>query len=505
MNNNIDDQSNNNNIVDSKSFFSDMPMVNNINVNSNINSDTPIVNNNINSDTYSNNGLNGSNDNINNNVTNVAPKKKRRIKSGVLFWGFFLLFFIIFYLSLNFYFNNPKYVFKRYLSIINNYTNSLLAKNSNSTKLEYNFKFDTNVDFLSSFNNYSYTISSGIDKSNGNFEGKIGIKDKENDTFIQLFRKDKKYYTLLSNYENVIKLEDNFITSIANEVIDEYVTDSIKDEDLKYFNSFIFNFLKDNLSNKKFYRETTNIKIGDSNYKVKKNYIKLNKKDISSIIDTFYKKAKNDKKVAKIIDLNDYDKDLINSYSDDYSIEFSLYTGGFTNRFNGFEIKTSDGLNIYLYCKSDNINSEITVNNKSLFKINTESNHGVSNGELYFNNNKIASLKINSFNSKKIEFTFNILIDNIESPYNGNIKLDFKNSNFLLKFCYEKEFVEIKGNYIFTYDSKISDIDIDNSVSLNSVEMNKVISDFMKNLKDTPIGKIFTTISGDLLSDYAIF
>lgn len=335
---------------------------------------------------------------------------------------------------------NPKDVFNKSIDYISNIIINLDYNNS----YDMNIKMNTNNPNLKEFNNYTFGISSNIDKI---FNTKLYMKDFFNNEYsYELFIKDKDLYHKFSNHENIIKYG-----SLDNDV-------NIKKIDIKYLVKKLSKTIKQNLSNENFSKKTVTKIINGKKVKLIKLTYNKDENDIKKIYGELYKDEqfkelfKNYNIDYKKI-INNIDKE-INIYVKDGKFSGFDLNGIHYYRGNGFELKYKN-----LLVKGELLNNKKEINIIKHKKL-------------------IGHLTVHEISKDKITFDYNI--NDVKGIFNYN-----KNNIKLL----------ISNKYETTLDINIKEnenktVDLNNTYTpLNEDEMIKIVDSFTESLKNTPIYK----------------
>ena len=333
---------------------------------------------------------------------------------------------------------NPKDVFNKSIDYISNIIINLDYNNS----YDMNIKMNTNNPNLKEFNNYTFGLSTNIDKI---FNTKLYMKDSFNNEYsYELFIKDKDLYHKFSNHENIIKYG-----SLDSDV-------NIKKINIKNLVKKLSKTIKNNLSSKNFSKTIVTKKINGKKVKLIKLTYNKDKKDIKNIYDELYK----DKQFIKLFKqyninyktiVDNIDKE-INIYVKDGKFSGLDLNGMHYYIGNGFELKYKNIL----------IKGEL-LNNKNEINI-------IKDKKL------IGHLTVHEISKDKITLDYNI--DDVKGMFNYNNN----NIKLLIKSKYETTLdINIKKN-------KTKPILLNNTYTpLNEEEMIKIVDSFTESLKTIPI------------------
>ena len=333
---------------------------------------------------------------------------------------------------------NPKDVFNKSIDYVSNIVTSI---NYNSS-YDINFKMNTNNPNLKEFNDYSFGLSSNIDKI---FNTKLYMKDSFNNEYsYELFIKDKDLYHKFSNHENIIKYG-----SLDNGV-------NVKKIDVNYLVKKLSKTIKQNLSNENFSKKIVTKIINGKKVKLIKLTYNKNENDIKNIYDELHK--------------DEQFKELFNNYNLDYKTIIN---------------NIDKEINIYV---KDGMFSGLDLNNLHYYRGNGfELNYKnlIVKGELLNNKNEINIIKdkklighltVHEISKDKITLDYNI--DDVKGMFNYNNN----NIKLLIKSKYETTLdINIKKN-------KTKPILLNNTYTpLNEEEMIKIVDSFTESLKTIPI------------------
>lgn len=484
-----------------------------------------------------------------NNATDIGfvaastemPKKKKTgpiiaIIIVVLIALAALGYFVIYPFIMKTYFSDPKNVYeasiKTAIKGLSTTTNDLVH---NKAIYDIEASFDSNIESLKDYTGYSYNVNFGVDPVKKTIQEGLSIKNLSSnvENSYYYYIKDNKAYEKYSSYRGYIykgevdpeTTKDIFSLFSNDELFDS--ADKLSSEDINYLIDKFSQLLVDSIDENKLSKEDTSITIDGKTIKVTDNKYEIDyntfvnmynsiidgiEKDdkaveiISNVYDIEKDELKDALKDAKITDKDEEDNEIIDRSA---TITTSIYTYGTKNEIVGFGL-VKDETNFHYYF-SENYYEAILktqTKNKDTGKIEDTVVElvGKKNGNntkvtLKYNDKEVVTLDIKQWDEKGINFDYSLITD--EDTITGSFKFLKDINNERAKFSLDasvkmgKEYLSVSLSVTEDWTSEVANINTDSAVQLTDEELQKQQEEFINALKDTPIGTILTTISGD--------
>ena len=377
-------------------------------------------------------------------------------------------------------------------------------------KLNGNVKFDTNIDELKDFTNYTYSFNTGLDVKNKKIELGLGISENS-DKLIELLA----YVLDNKAYLKSEQLFDRIIYADAEDEIDfdSYVYENdfeVNYDDLDYIVKKVKDYAINSIDKEKLSKESVEITINGEKLKVNSNSYNLDaetmKNTIKSIIDAMLEdkelieklvnlsgttedEVKSTLEEAKDVDLSTYEDSIIN-----------IYTKGFANTIVGFSIY-SDGEEVLFYSDYNNITKwelyNVEVNSEEAFTT-IECEGDVCNINIGDDSDYL-KLKITNENDKKTTIDYDFSFASYDIKVNGTVT--FEQVEKTDKKMSAKVDFSVKANIAgeeFTFDvnldanmeigAKIGDVNTNNAINaedLTEEDLQLIIDNLEKALQGT--------------------
>lgn len=469
-------------------------------------------------------------------ATDLKPPKKK--KTGLIVTIVVVLlialgligYFVIYPTIKNKYLDKPENVYqttiKSLFNGISNVSNEILH-----TKAIYDvdLALESNMETLKDFNGYNFQINLGLDPANKRLQEGINIKNNNVENSYYYYVKNNKIYEKISTYKDNAYIYLGEATEDVNSIFDKLnnedllnTSNNLSSEDLNYLIEKLSNALINSIDSSKLTKEDTSIDINKETLKVINNKYVVNTDTyvnmVNSIIDEFI----NDDKALEILaKYNGTSKDefkkaldkakITDSENLDVNFTTNIYTYGKNNDIVGIAIvDDKDDFNFHCYFKDEyfEVNLVTKTDNEITGKKDTNtlelvgSKDGrITNVTLTYNNKKILTLKIKEWSDNLIDFDYEIAIEN--NVLSGSFKLnrDINDSrakyNIDLTLKAGDEYITLKLNLNVDWTSEVANINTDAAVTLDDNELTMQRNTFMKAILDTPLGKLFSTVSGD--------
>lgn len=355
----------------------------------------------------------------------------------------------------------------------------------NSLKLETKYQNIINsINFLNEFK-----INYKLQKNDQDLLLDLNGQYKDKNLFFTYYNNNSDYYVKLSNYSDFyIKIND-IIEKIKNNVI--YLDDP----------NYLINVIKDsfinNLSDDYFNTKKEEININDEKVNVNKNVLKLDRKNMTTILNQIISDLKNDEKATNmLIDLfpnfETLDIEIADNKDDDIVIYFNTYTEN--NKLIKYELEITNinylGLDInnitISFIKNSNI-INIIFDDKEVASIHLYNKDNGCDIEFYLNDSKLLTLDVsNEETNKQLSINSGSLLNNnfnfiLSEIIDKNILEDYDkiedkllfNFNFLGFNLLKLEIIN-KSNIYDKENIQIDMLDYKNLEELNSEDVDKI-------------------------------
>jgi len=481
-------------------------------------------------------------------VTNVGfvaassemPKKKKPLLIiGIVVIILAILaivgYFVIYPYIMKTYFSDPKNVYETSIKEAFKGLNTTvddLVHNKGIYNLEVSL--DSNIETLEEYVGYTYGLNIGIDPTKKALQQGIYIKDNKTkaEHSYYSYLKDKKYYDKYSSYRDYIYLGEtagNSILSIFNQEDLFNTSSNLNNEEINYIVNKISDLLIESINQDKLSKEDASISINGETLKVTNNKYELDYNTIKETIEFVRDGLINDDKAIEILSkVSNVEKskikDELNSIKvpeneeKDFKIIISIYTHGNKNEIIGFAINDKDEhLDFYYYFKNNIIDSKLTISYKDEYNKNetivikmSATKDSTTHVQINYDNEDIndsnkgkelLTLDIRTWDESGIDLDYNATIK--DGKYNGTLKfVNDVNSN-RAKYAFDfsvkngNEYIELNISFSDDWTSEVANINTTAAVTLTDEELLNHHNEFINNLKNTPIGKLLTTVSND--------
>jgi len=385
-------------------------------------------------------------------------------------------------------------------------------------------QIDTNIEEIKDLNGYTYAANFGIDPEGKNLQGGLRIKDSSSQEHsASIYVKGDRQYLRLSSYRELIFMgTTEKYEQLWNDLYQRF--NNVNDEEYEYLINKLSTLFKDSIVESKLTKEDASITINNKKYKVLNHKYTINNETMNSMIKSILNGlAKDDKAlsiIAKNFQLNadDLKKDF-DSYDDskkvledDKVIVVNIYTYPTKTQALGFKIENGD--NNILYYSVDGYfefkahslsNNEVTGKEEETnFVVIGEKNDGKTNVSITLNEKEIAKLVVSAWDDKTIDFKYEINSD--EQKVTGAIKINIDTSDTKSKVTFSgslnsgSDYLKLSLTINNDWSSDVANINVATAKdNLSEAEIEMKINEFIGSLKETPLFKIFSTVSGDYL------
>lgn len=462
------------------------------------------------------------------------PKKKNKgLLAGIILTVIVALgalgYFVIYPYVVKTYLSDPKKVYEATINAafknISTTTNDLVH-----TKGIYNIEgsFSSNMKDLADYTDHTYGINFGIDPEKKNLQAGITLKNEKKNTEHSYFSyiKDGKKYEKFSSYRgyiysgiaNLEETNDFFVS--YQELFD--TANKVNSEDINYLTNKVSTLLVDSINEDKLSKEDSTVNINGETLKVTNNRYEVDSKVLNETIKTIFKGLANDDKALEILaKMSEKTKDEIKTMleadledseeNNDDVLIISIYTYGLKSDIVGFGLTDKEQENELHYYNKDNYfefksnisydNEETGKKDKTTIEVIGKKDGDITNVSTKVNDEEILTLKVRKWDDKGVDFDYNLNI--MELKLNGNIKFVNDVNEERAKWDLEasvklgEEYIKVTLNISEDWTSEVANINTDAAATLTDEEIKKKREEFMQSLINTPLGKLFTTESGD--------
>ncbi len=467
-------------------------------------------------------------------VGEAMPKKKNK----ALIWTIIVVvlvslgllgYFVIYPYVYRTYMANPKNVYdavvkESFKQISNTVTETIHPRSI----YDLQFSFDSNIESLQDYIGYTYGLDIGADPDESSIQTGITIKGKDNvEHSYYSFVKDKKEYKRLSTYRELIyvgeanmKEKSNLQLSYEDILKTASKMDSTK---INYLVTKLGDLVAGSISADKLVKEDASITINGQVTKVISNKYTINNEVISNTI-AYIKDGilKDDKALEILVEFTGMEKDQlkrkieemntkVTPLKSDENITISIFTAGLKNEIVGYELSDNkyEG-NVHYYKKDDffefkghalikdeETGKEISHNILAIGnKVEGKTKIGVK-----YNDEDVASLVLNTWDEKTRDVDYDVKAG--EKNYKGNIKFakDVNQERGKYTFAFSinvgKEYIRFDINFDNTWSADVANIMMGSAKTLSDEEIAQKEQEFIQNLQNTPIYKLFSTTDGN--------
>lgn len=373
------------------------------------------------------------------------------------------------------------------------------------------------------------SFTAGLDYANKLLEGEATLKEDGKDLLnATVFTKDDKLYLKSNNlFDNTYYLDDFDFEEEFN--LDEFKTameemENISTDDIDYLVKEFKDALIKSLNKDEMTKEKETIEINDVSVKTTKISYNIDKNStkelMSSLADIL---TENDEFISKLAKLTDTEKSDIkdalkelkdkDSYEDMPKGELNVYTTGITNKVVKVELKL-DTVTVSYSDYKDNAYLLVSEKNSDMkLEVIAKTEKKVTDIEVKFNKEKIATFEVRQFDEEGIDLDYNIDVEN-EIKAKGTIKITSKEKGKneyvgVIEFSIDAE-VEgvkldfgVKVDYTVQMKEKIADYDTSKAIESDDIteEDSKKLESALEDLKDSNIYSFLEDMDFDDLLD----
>ena len=397
----------------------------------------------------------------------------------------------------------------------------------NKATFNAELKVDSNLEELKDLTGFVYSANFGIDTEEKNIQLGVDIKDSDSQEHsANAYVKGDREYLRLSSYRELIYLgtSDEY-KETWNKLYD--VFDDLTVENSEYLVNTFRDLLKNSIVQNKLSKEEASITINGKTYKVLNNKYTIDNETLitmySSILEGFKENEKALEIIAGIYGIKK--EDLIEELNkvevpekileDDQVYYLNIYTYSIKTKVIGVELVNGDNAMHYytmdgyfefkLNAKQEDIDTgkENEINLTAIGK--KEDGKDIVN--VTYNEKDLAKFVISSWDEKNKEFTYEIYLD--DQTITGEINLVVDRNDERIKIAFkgsgkiDKDYVDISLNISNDWTSEVANINASTAKTLSEAELEEKLNEFVNTLKNTPLAKLFTTVSGEF--DESIF
>lgn len=467
-------------------------------------------------------------------TTSLKPIK-RKIRFGKLFKAIFALLIVVLAFGALGYFvalpmykkyvdSRPKMIFDNTIEALSTQYGSvfkkLMSTGGENSYIDFNFRINSNDSNLYVLSNYNFGYSFGVDPDNDSLETKIYLKDGKQLYGISSIRNNDSYYLKTTTSDEYLDVTSEMSDDAKKSVIDGLselyqASSNISEDDLDYFINKNVEILKELFDKSLITAENDEIEVDGQKIKVVKNSFKIDRKDAEKITKRYFEFINEDRRLLKIynilndeknedknIDVNDY----INDLSDDYSFVFNIYTINGTKvvgadmEEDGFRFfyyySTDESFNLFIDLTTDEdcVNgTDCNLSKQDIYEIVGKKNNTAYDVKINYNGQKVADLVVRSFTIDKIDFDYEVTIE--EEIYKGNVLLlsDFNDFSFNLDFSIKSngDYVNINLFIDFKQNKEIGNVDEERIVKYTEKAYNKQIEELYKSMDEEGLAEGF--------------
>lgn len=381
--------------------------------------------------------------------------------------------------------SKPKAIFEYSIDYIADELTKFVDENfyeNNYKSADVNFMIDSSVsDELGLFGKY-YGLKMGFEDNDS--ETIIYTKDpvtKEVFSYSTVFIDDKEY--------NLFSHTDNILFSTNKELDFELTKEkTLNKEDLLYLIEKERKVIKKLLDDKYISSHKDEIELDNESMAVVRNSFTLNCDSYNQLMKKYNELLSEDDKYIDLlaqmlgVDENDIVSEFLTfeeELNEDYSLVFNIYTVK-GNEVVGFDVEENGFRVLYLYFDEENFDlhlnlsdnecsdgKDCAIENSVVIDLIGDKKDDYTEVEVKYNYVEVATLKVKSITSEKIDFDFEFDYDDFE--LDGSFLFDFNVKDMKYKLLVDVDVEE--ENYSFEVN-----LDYDNEFKITDIDQSKVIS-----------------------------
>ncbi len=350
--------------------------------------------------------------------------------------------------------------------------------------LKINGDIELTGDMFKDIKDDKISFTAGFDYANKLLEGEATLKEDGKDLLnATVFTKDNKMYLKSNNlFDNTYELDDfDFDSEFNLEELEEAMKEvnNVSTDDIDYLVKEFKDALIKSLNKDEMTKEKEEIEINDLSVKTTKisyNIDKSSTKELMTSLSDIL--TENDEFLSKLAKLTDTEKSDIkdalkelkdsDNYEDMPKGELNVYTTGVTNKVVKVELKL-DTVTVSYSDYKDNIYLLVSEKQSDMkLEVIAKTEKKVTDVEVKFNKQKIATLTVRQFDEEGIDLDYDINVED-EIKAKGTIKIT----------CKEKSSTEYEGVMEFSINAEIDGEEIDFGVKMNyTIKTKEKIADY---------------------------
>lgn len=466
-------------------------------------------------------------------------KKNKGLIAAIVIFSILALaaigYFLVWPYIKNTYLSNPKNVYETTIrTAFKNIKDNVTEVVHDKAIYDLQFSFDSNMSDFIEYSGYTYGLNIGIDPENEAVQNGFSIRDSANigHSFTQ-YLKDGKEYLRYSSYPDLIYVGDADMNKVGqlytsfNDLLS--FSKKANSEEINYLIDKLTDAIVASIDDSKLSREEASITINGKKVKVANNKYEINYDTATKMIKVIAKTLKDDEKTITILSkmfeaeetmitslLDSLASEEINDGDDtdnnDAVITFSIYTTtGLRSDVVGFGCRTNQNDSEIHYYTSENYsefkayivskNIETNKEEKTNFDIISRTGGGKTSVSINFNETEIMTLYIKDWTEteKDLDYVIKLGESEIKGSVNFVTDKNDERNKYSLAFTMEMglEFISFALEFTEDWDSEVSYINTGTAVTLSDDQIKDKHAEFISLISKTPIGKAFTTVSGD--------
>ena len=397
----------------------------------------------------------------------------------------------------------------------------------NKATFNAELKVDSNLGELKDLTGFVYSANFGIDTEEKNIQLGVDIKDSDSQEHsANVYVKGDREYLRLSSYRELIYLgtSDEY-KETWNKLYD--VFDDLTVENSEYLVNTFRDLLKNSIVQSKLSKEEASVTINGKTYKVLNNKYTIDNETLTTMYSSILEGFKEDEKAIEIIaGVSGIKKeDLIEKLNkvevpekileDDQVYYINIYTYSINTKVIGIELVNGDNtmhyytMDGYFEFKLNAKQEDVDTGKENLIDFTAigKREDGKDIVNVTYNEKDLAKFVVSSWDEKNKEFTYEIYLD--DQTITGDIKLVVDRNDERIKIAFkgsgkiDKDYVDISLNISNDWTSEVANINASTAKTLSEAELEEKLNEFVNTLKNTPLAKLFTTVSGEF--DESIF
>lgn len=427
---------------------------------------------------------------------------------------------------------------------------------NNSVYFEMDGTLTTDIADLKKLSGYSFNFNAGLDARNDELVAgaKINGENKELLNVIFNYFDDTFYASLGKLYTSTLLIddEDANVDIDFKSVKEELSVEKIKD--MQFITNSVVDILNNSFKEDMFKVNLEKEKIGSTSTYAKKVYLEIDENTLSDIVSSLVDGINsNDELVSKIVsfmrniddeytskdlkeDLDDYKKDILDSYED--PMEITIYTNLLGTEIIKVKISTEDGEMTYENYKGHlyiNINDELIAEG--------EEKNNVTNVTVTADDEEIASLKVRAFEKDEMDLDYTIYYsdydyrkdDYVTKEITGSLKMinkkdkaelkiafnyddyefnyetsvdinkDTEEGTYKLSLAYDGESILLNGKMKLTYGKDLEKLNTTGAKKLSTLtddELKSILTNFKNQISGTALYDILDSYIDDIEDDF---